>query len=109
MQLWHGTADTTLAYPNFGEEIKQLTNLHGAGQSPTATDHPQSTWTRTFYGGTNQSAPVQGISVQGAGHVLPQSGMVAYAIDFLGLAATSTTTGSPSTTPGSPTATSSPT
>ena len=29
MQMWHGTTDTTLAYPNFGEEIKQWTNLHG--------------------------------------------------------------------------------
>jgi len=99
MQLWHGTADTTLSYPNFGEEIKQWTNLRGVSQSPAGTDHPQSTWTRTFYGGTNQPDPVQGISVQGAGHVLPQSGMVAYAIDFLGLSTTTT---------GSPTATSSP-
>jgi hypothetical protein len=37
MQLWHGTTDTTLAYPNFGEEMKQWTNLHvsiaGVGHS----------------------------------------------------------------------------
>ncbi len=29
MQLWHGTNDTTLRYPNFGEEIKQWTNVLG--------------------------------------------------------------------------------
>jgi len=41
MQLWHGTTDTTLAYPNFGEEIKQWTNLRGLSQTPAYTDHPQ--------------------------------------------------------------------
>ena len=29
MQLWHGTTDATLRYPNFGEEIKQWTNAQG--------------------------------------------------------------------------------
>src|SRR6266545_4757384 len=29
MQLWHGTADSTLRFPNFGEEIKQWTNVLG--------------------------------------------------------------------------------
>ena len=52
MQLWHGTTDTTLHYNNFGEEIKQWTNLHGLSQTPAFTDHPQSNWTRTRYGVT---------------------------------------------------------
>jgi acetylxylan esterase len=42
MQLWHGTADPTLQYPNFGEEIKQWTNVLGVSQTPSATDSPQS-------------------------------------------------------------------
>ncbi|MBE1493068.1 endo-1,4-beta-xylanase [Amycolatopsis lexingtonensis] len=94
MQLWHGTADDTLRYPNFGEEIKQWTNLQGVSQTPSSSDAPQSGWTRTRYGGTGVQAPVEGISVQGAGHSLPQNGMVAYAIAFLGLnsGGTSTTT-----------------
>jgi hypothetical protein len=46
MQLWHGTADTTLNYVNFGEEIKQWTNVLGVSQTPTSTDTPQSGWTR---------------------------------------------------------------
>ena len=50
VQLWHGTADTTLNYNNFGEEIKQWTNVLGISQTPVATDSPQSGWTRTRYG-----------------------------------------------------------
>ena len=85
MQLWHGTADTTLFFPNFGEEIKQWTNVLGVSQTPAFTDSPQSGWTRTRYGGTGIGAPVEAISVQGAGHVLPLAGMAAMAIQFFGL------------------------
>jgi poly(hydroxyalkanoate) depolymerase family esterase len=85
MQLWHGTADGTLNYNNFGEEIKQWTNLRGVGQTPVRSDSPQSGWNRTRYGTDTTQAPVEGISVSGAGHSLPQSGMVQYAINFLGL------------------------
>jgi len=85
MQLWHGTTDTTLAYPNYGEEIKQWTNLRGLSQTPAFTDHPQSSWTRTRYGDTGTRATVEGISIAGTGHTLPQAGMIAYAISFLGL------------------------
>ncbi|MFJ7219917.1 PHB depolymerase family esterase [Amycolatopsis sp. NPDC098790] len=99
MQLWHGTADDTLRYPNFGEEIKQWTNLRGVSQTPSSSDSPQSGWTRTRYGGTGAQAPVEGISVQGAGHSLPQNGMVAYAIAFLGLNSGGSTTTTTSPTP----------
>ncbi|WP_433074443.1 extracellular catalytic domain type 1 short-chain-length polyhydroxyalkanoate depolymerase [Dactylosporangium sp. CA-052675] len=85
MQLWHGTTDTTLAYPNFGEELKQWTNLAGLSQTPAFTDHPQSSWTRTRYGNTGTQATVEGISIAGVGHQLPMSGQLAYAIAFLGL------------------------
>jgi poly(hydroxyalkanoate) depolymerase family esterase len=85
MMLWHGTADTTLNFNNFGEEIKQWTNLNGLSQTPVQTDSPQSGWTRTFYGNNSTMAPVEGISISGAGHVLPENGMDAFAINFLGL------------------------
>ncbi len=85
MQLWHGTADSTLSYNNFGEAVKQWTNLHGLSTAPAMTDSPQWNWTRTRYGGTSTEPPVEAISVQGVGHSIPQSGMVAYSIDFLGL------------------------
>ena len=53
MQLWHGTADTTLQYPNFGEEIKQWTNVLGVSQTPVLHRPRRSrSWTRTRYGTT---------------------------------------------------------
>ncbi len=100
MQLWHGTADTTLYYANFGEEIKQWTNLDGVSQTPVLTDHPQSSWTRTRYGSSATTAPVEGISVNGVGHSLPLSGMVAYAVAFFGLnSAPPPSTAPPTTAP----------
>lgn len=85
MQLWHGTTDPTLRYPNFGEEIKQWTNVLGLSQTPSFTDTPQSGWTRTRYGGTGVGAPVEAISLQGVGHSLPLGGQAAMAIQFFGL------------------------
>jgi poly(hydroxyalkanoate) depolymerase family esterase len=85
MQLWHGTADTTLTYHNFGEEIKQWTNVFGLSQTPTATDTPQSGWTRTRYADSSGNVDVEAYSIAGVGHALPQNGMAAYAIHFLGL------------------------
>jgi acetylxylan esterase len=109
MQLWHGTADSTLNYVNFGEEIKQWTNLNGVSQTPALTDSPQSGWTRTRYGSTGTQPAVEGISVSGAGHELPRSGMVAYAIAFLGLnSAGPTGSPSPSRSPSAPPSSSSP-
>ncbi|GAA0538350.1 hypothetical protein GCM10010172_19580 [Paractinoplanes ferrugineus] len=101
MQLWHGTTDTTLAYPNFGEEIKQWTALHGLSQTPSFTDHPQSSWTRTRYGSTGTLATIEGVSIAGVGHALPQTGQLAYAISFLGLDRTSAPPTTPPTTPSS--------
>ncbi|MDO0917113.1 PHB depolymerase family esterase [Streptomyces sp. DT2A-34] len=85
MQLWHGTEDDVLRYPNFGEMIKQWTNVHGVSQTPAATDTPQSGWTRTRYGGTGDRAPVEAISLQGVGHNLYSQGMAARVLAFFGL------------------------
>ncbi|MFJ2006044.1 extracellular catalytic domain type 1 short-chain-length polyhydroxyalkanoate depolymerase [Streptomyces chartreusis] len=85
MQLWHGTEDDVLRYPNFGEMIKQWTNVQGVGQTPAATDSPQSGWTRTRYGGTGDRAPVEAISLQGVGHNLYGYGMAAKVLAFFGL------------------------
>jgi acetylxylan esterase len=105
MQLWHGTADTTLNYNNFGEEIKQWTNVLGVSQTPVSTDSPSSGWTRTKYGSSDS---VEAYSVAGVGHSLPLSGMAAYAIHFFGL--DGATTGPPPTSapPTSPPPTSPP-
>ena len=91
------------AYPNFGEEIKQWTNLDATGQTTAATDNPEPDWTRTRYrndgnaadlgnhgdsrnaGNAADAATVESISVSNAAHTLPQHLMVSYAIGFLGL------------------------
>lgn len=114
MQLWHGTADPTLNFANFGEEIKQWTNVLGVSQTASFTDSPQSGWTRTRYGGTGVNSPVEGVSVQGAGHVLPLTGQAAMAIQFMGLNAivsspTPTPTVAPTRTPAPTTTVTAPT
>jgi len=85
MQIWHGTEDTTLRYPNFMESVKQWTNVLGVSQTPGFSDQPRAGWTRTRYGGTGVMAPVEAISVQGVGHSLPLSGQALMAIQFFGL------------------------
>ncbi|MFL6145407.1 MAG: PHB depolymerase family esterase [Labedaea sp.] len=88
MQLWHGTEDTTLHYPNFGEEIKQWTNVAGLSQTPTSTDSPQPNWTRTRYADRFGRVAVEAISLAGATHNLPvftPNNLAAYAIQFFGL------------------------
>jgi poly(hydroxyalkanoate) depolymerase family esterase len=95
VQLWHGTADTLVPYQLLQEEIEQWTNVFGLSQTPSATDTPQSGWTRRRFADSTGTVQVEAISVAGAGHSLPQSGMAAYAIAFFGL------TGAPPTTPAS--------
>ncbi|GAA1968174.1 extracellular catalytic domain type 1 short-chain-length polyhydroxyalkanoate depolymerase [Catenulispora subtropica] len=85
MQLWHGTDDTTLSYVNFGEEIKQWTNVTGVSQTPSTTDHPQSGWTHTTYANSSGVAQVDAYSIANTGHSLPMSGMAAVAVHFFGL------------------------
>ncbi|MEV5311863.1 PHB depolymerase family esterase [Streptomyces sp. NPDC052610] len=86
MQLWHGTEDDVLRYPNFGEEIDQWTNVLGVSRTPASTDTPATGWTRTRYGGTGDQAPVEAISLQGVGHNLYSYGtMGARVLTFFGL------------------------
>ncbi len=68
MQLWHGTADSILFYPNFTEEVKQWTNVLGA--RPAYTDHPQPTWTHTVYVDRAGRVAVDAYSVAGETHNL---------------------------------------
>ena len=85
MQLWHGTADTILFYPNFGEEVKQWTNVLHARVA--FVDHPQPTWTHTVYV-SREGVAVDAYSVAGEDHNLgfhyPDWAQIA--IQFFGLA-----------------------
>jgi acetylxylan esterase len=67
IQLWHGTADSILFYPNFGEEVKQWTNVLHARVA--FVDHPQPTWTHTAYVNRDGVA-VDAYSVAGEDHNL---------------------------------------
>jgi poly(hydroxyalkanoate) depolymerase family esterase len=71
MQIFHGTEDDALYYPNFQEQIDQWTNVNGTDQTPDYTDNPQSNWTRTRYGGTGGQALVEAVSMEGVDHGLP--------------------------------------
>ena len=61
-------SDTTLQYPNFGEQIKQWTNVLGVSETPstTSTKDPESSYTKTTYGDQ-----VVAYSGQGVGHTVP--------------------------------------
>jgi poly(3-hydroxybutyrate) depolymerase len=83
-------------------EIKQWTNVLGVSQTPTTTDTPQSGWTRTRYDDGSGTVQVEAYSIAGAGHVLPESGMAAYAINFFGLNTPPTTPPPTSPPPTSP-------
>jgi len=95
VQLWHGTADTTLNYNNLGEEIKQWTNVLGVSQIPSSSDTPVTNWNRTRYNNSSGSTQVEAYSIVGAGHQLPIQGtpMAAYAIHFMGLDGSGSTGG----------------
>jgi poly(hydroxyalkanoate) depolymerase family esterase len=67
IQIWHGTADTILLYPNFGEEVKEWTNVLHA--RPAFTDSPMPTWTHTVYVNDGRVA-VDSYSVAGEDHNL---------------------------------------
>jgi acetylxylan esterase len=68
IQLWHGTADTILYYPNFGEEVKEWTNVLHARLA--VTDHPQPAWTHTVYRNDGGRVEVDAYSVAGEDHNL---------------------------------------
>jgi poly(hydroxyalkanoate) depolymerase family esterase len=87
MQLWHGVLDDILFYPNFGEEIKQWTNVLHARTTPSFTDHPQPTWTHTQYTSFGGRVQVDAYSVADAGHTLgfQGTGMAEIVIAFFGL------------------------
>ena len=64
VQIWQGTADTTVAPANANELVKQWTNVAGVAQTPTATDTIGPA-TRTRYG-----SAVELYMVNGMGHAI---------------------------------------
>jgi MYXO-CTERM domain-containing protein len=72
VQLWHGDRDETLNFHNFGEAIKQWTNVLGVSEQPTTTerDAPQRGFTRTRYADGAGVARVEAILEAGMTHNL---------------------------------------
>ena len=68
MLLYHGTADTTLSWPNYGEEVKQWSGLLGYDTTADETydNDPASPYTMYVYG-----ADLVGIVGTGVGHTVP--------------------------------------
>jgi hypothetical protein len=92
MQLFHGTEDDALYYPNFQEQIDQWTNVNGTDQTPEFTDNPQSNWTRTRYGSTGGQALVEAVSMEGVDHGLPHQPLET--LRFFGLTSAAPNAGS---------------
>jgi poly(hydroxyalkanoate) depolymerase family esterase len=55
VQLFHGDADQTIWYPNFGEAIKEWTNVLGLPTMPTSTDDTLTLGTNPTHKATRQS------------------------------------------------------
>lgn len=71
MQLFHGTADTTLNYTCFTEEVKQWAAVFGYSQTPTwvTPDTPLPGWTKSVYGDNNW---LEAYSAAGVTHNIQQ-------------------------------------
>jgi poly(hydroxyalkanoate) depolymerase family esterase len=85
VQLWHGTADTIISYVNFGEEVKQWTDVLRA--RPAGTDQPGPMWTRTRYADRSGRTVIEAVSIEGAPHgiAFSEPDIEWHAIGFFGL------------------------
>lgn len=70
MQIWHGSADGTLAPQNFQETMKQWQNVLGVSATPTSTlkNYPARNYQTDNYGPN-----LQGIYATGVGHSVPSN------------------------------------
>jgi acetylxylan esterase len=84
LQLWHGNPDPTINFNNFGEAIKEWTNLLGLGTTPTATDSSISNTThQTWKSAACDFTVLETFEVKGAGHSVNYD--VSRVSSFLGL------------------------
>ena len=60
---WHGTADTTLAYPNLAEQNKQWSNVFGISFTRNETNNPISGYTKMVYGDGTQYVAYSALDV----------------------------------------------
>jgi acetylxylan esterase len=65
---FHGTADTTLAYSNLAEEMKQWSNVLGVSFTKNVTNTPTAGYTQMVYGNGTELVGYSGLDV---GHTVP--------------------------------------
>ncbi|KAF1988027.1 carbohydrate esterase family 1 protein [Aulographum hederae CBS 113979] len=82
MQIWHGTADSLVTYPNMVEALKEWSFIHGVQFAKNTTDTPQRAYTQMMYGDGTQ---LVGYSAQGVGHTVPLSSNQQTVLDFFGI------------------------
>lgn len=86
VQLWHGTKDDVLYFNNFGEAIKQWTNVLGVSQEPTSTESntPAAKWIRTRYADSSGTVLVEAIEETDYAHnlqVKPDQAIAFFGLD----------------------------
>jgi poly(hydroxyalkanoate) depolymerase family esterase len=67
VSIWQGTADGLVAPVNAGEEVKQWTNVHGIGQTPSTT-HTVSNVSHQIFKDRNGKEVVELYSINNMGH-----------------------------------------
>jgi poly(hydroxyalkanoate) depolymerase family esterase len=89
LQLWHGTADTTLNYmPNFPAEVAQWTNVFGvsdANATKSSFKASADTWARTSYKNGSGTVVLETNVADGAPHDLSGRGLWGDVVRFFGL------------------------
>ncbi len=74
VQLFQGTADETISFHNFGESIKEWTNVLGLSASPTSTDTTTSqgyTYDRQFWSSGCGYTVLEAWAAQNGKHSMP--------------------------------------
>jgi acetylxylan esterase len=95
MQIWHGTADNVVYYPNLAFQLEQWAGVLGVSFSHNVSNTPQSGYTEIVYGDGTQ---LVGYSAFGVGHYVPTNEVAV--LNFFGIPSGTTTT--PTTTPTTP-------
>ncbi len=83
LQLWHGDPDSVISFVNFGEAIKEWTNVLGLSATPTKTESPSTSTTHQTWNNTCGVKVLETFAIKGAAHAVQWD--IATASSFLGL------------------------
>ncbi|MGC4090385.1 MAG: PHB depolymerase family esterase [Polyangiaceae bacterium] len=68
LQLWHGNMDEAINYVNFGESIKEFTNLLGLSETPSSTDTPEASYERQVWTDSCGATVLEATTIVGGTH-----------------------------------------